>query len=348
MKYLLYILTGQDDFSLNQTLEEIKRQVANESLFETSTTVLDGKQATLDQLRNVCETAPFFTGKRLVIIKGLLEHYGTGGKSRRQSKSKRNNQKEQPDSIAAVLKNVPESTVLVLLEDKITGSNTLFNEIAEKAVVRSFPLLKDAQLRQWIRSRIAEEGGSISQKAIDLLVRLIGSNLWIMSSELEKLVLFSEGRRIEEEDVTALVGYIQQVNVFAMVDAIIESKVELAEKSLHNLLQQGVAPVYLLYMLSRQIQMILRVRELRNQKKSKAEMQNRLGLTSEYALRKTIEQSGRYSLPRLTEMYQYLLEADLSIKTGKYSGELALDILIAELCNQDSTGRTKTEPVHYS
>ncbi len=344
---MLYILTGQDDFSLSQTLEEIKREIANESLFEASITVLDGQQVTPDQLRNICETIPFFTGKRLVIIKGLLEHYGTGNKSRRQSKSSRNKQQEKQDSIAALIRNIPDSTVLVLIEDRITGSNTLFNEIAEKAIVRSFPLLKDAQLRQWIKNRVAEEGGIISPKAVDLMVRLIGSNLWIMTSELEKLLLFTEGRYIEEEDVKSLVGYIQQVNVFAMIDAILESKVEQAEKALHNLLQQGTAPVYLLYMLSRQIQMILRVRELKSQRKSKTEMLNRLGLTSEYALQKTIEQAGKYSLPRLKEMYQHLLETDISIKTGKYDGDLALELLITELCNKAKSGHSKPELSSY-
>ena len=105
--------------------------------------------------------------------------------------------------------------------------------------------------------------------------------------------------------------------------------------------------MYLLYMLSRQIQMILRVRELRSQRKSKTEMLNRLGLTSEYALQKTIEQAEKYSLPRLKEMYQHLLETDLSIKTGKYDGDLALEILITELCNKGKSGRSKPKPLPY-
>ncbi|GAI47378.1 unnamed protein product [marine sediment metagenome] len=64
------------------------------------------------------------------------------------------------------------------------------------------------------------------------------------------------------------------------------------------------------------------------------EIQDKLGLTSEFALRKTLEQAGRYSLARLKEVYHRLLDADLSIKTGKYDAELALNILIAELCQK--------------
>jgi len=77
---------------------------------------------------------------------------------------------------------------------------------------------------------------------------------------------------------------------------------------------------------------MVRARELVRQKKTRDEIQSRLGLTSEFALRKTLAQAERYPVERLREAYHKLLEADLSIKTGKYGAELALNILIAELC----------------
>jgi DNA polymerase III delta subunit len=80
--------------------------------------------------------------------------------------------------------------------------------------------------------------------------------------------------------------------------------------------------------------MIVRVKELRNQRKTRVEIQNKLGLTSEFALRKTLEQADRYPSERLKKIYHKLLEADLSIKTGKYDAELTLNILIAELSQQ--------------
>jgi DNA polymerase-3 subunit delta len=119
-----------------------------------------------------------------------------------------------------------------------------------------------------------------------------------------------------------------------MVDAILEFKAGIAEQSLHQLLEGGAAPAYLLVMLLRQLRMVVRVKELRGQGKPEVEIQNKLGLTSEFALRKTLEQASRYSWERLREVYHKLLETDLSIKTGKYGGELALNILIAELCQR--------------
>jgi DNA polymerase-3 subunit delta len=155
-----------------------------------------------------------------------------------------------------------------------------------------------------------------------------------MATEVEKLVMFARGRRIEEGDVRAVVSYAQEANVFAMIDAIIEFKAGVAQGLLQQLLKQGAIPAYLLVMLARQVQLIVRVKELRDQRKSRNEIQDKLGLTSSFVLRKAWEQADKYSMARLREVYHKLLECDLSIKTGKRDGELALNILIAELCQR--------------
>ena len=285
---MLYILSGQDDFSLTRSLDEIKREIGDPVILAISTTTLDGQQVTLEQLSTVCETVPFLSERRLVIIKGLLERFEPRGRPRRQKKITRvTNQQGDSKSLSTYIGKIPDSTVLVLVESRITNNNPLFKELAGRAVVKSFPLLRDTQLRQWIQRRVTEEGSSISHQAVDLLTKLVGSNLWIMNGEINKLLLFTSGRRIEEEDVKTVVSYTQQSNVFAMVDAIVEFKVGLAEQLLEQLLQRGAAPAYLLVMLSRQVRMIVRAKGLGKQGKPKTEIQHRLGLTSEFALRKT-------------------------------------------------------------
>ena len=332
-KTLLYVLHGEDDFSLHQALEEIKKGIGDQTTLATNTTVFDGQQVTVDQLRTVCEAMPFLAERRLVIIQGLLERFELKIQSRRQKKTTSvSTRQDESKSLGEYLGKIPDSTVLVLIDGKIKSQNPLFRELSAKAKVMSFPLLRDTKLHQWIQKCVGEKGGSISPQAVDLLARFVGGNLWIMANEIDKLVLFTLGRRIEEEDVRQVVSYAQEANVFAMVDAILVFKAGMAEQLLQQLLQQGAAPAYLLVMLSRQVRMIVRAKELRRQKKSEIEIQDKLALTSEFALRKTLEQANRYSLVRLKEMYHKLLEADLSIKTGRYDSELALNILIAELC----------------
>jgi len=332
---LLYILLGEDDFSLYQSLEEIKRSVDDQALLATNTTTLDGQQVTLSQLSTVCETLPFLAERRLVIVTGLLERFEPKSKPSRKKKTPHMpNQQNEYRLIADHINKIPDSTILVLIDSGISSHNPLFRELSDKAEVKSFPPLRGTNLRQWIQRRMKEGGDSISPQAVDLLARLVGSNLWIMANEINKLALFTSGRRIEEEDVKTVVSYAQQASVFAMVDAILEFKAGVAEQALQQLLQRGTAPAYLLVMLSRQVRMIVRVKELRNQGKTSTEIQNKLGLTSEFAFNKTLEQADRYTLERLKEIYHQLLETDLSIKTGKYESELALNILVAELCQQ--------------
>jgi len=330
---LLYILWGQDDFSINEALAEIKRGIGDQTVLLTNTTTLDGQQMTLDELKAVCETAPFLAEQRLVIVKGLLELFEPPKRYEREKKKTRlSNRRNEFKSLGGYIDKIPDSTILVLIGNEIKATNPLLKELAGKAKVSQFLLLRDEKLSAWVEKRVKQEGGTISSKAVSLLGKLVGGNLWIMASEIDKLIAFASGRRIEEEDVKAIVSYAQQANIFAMVDAILESRVRMAEQLLQQLLQRGAAPGYIMTMISRQVRLMVRAKDLKNQGKSRMAIQNQLGIAQEFALRKILEQADRYSLERIKEVYHKLLETDLSIKTGRYEDELALNILVAELC----------------
>lgn len=331
---LLYILYGEDDFSINKSLEEIKQGLGDQALLATNTTTFDSPKLTLDQLRTVSETVPFLAEKRLVIVEGLLGRFESRGRPRRQKKmAPPTEPKVEYKAFAAHLSNIPDSTVLVLIDGGIKSSNPLLKELSARARVMSFPILREDRLSQWIKREVAEQGTTISPQAVDLLAKLVGGNLWIMANEISKLTLFASGRRIEEEDIKALVSSAQEANVFAMVDAILDFKAGVAEQSLEQLLNRGASSAYLLAMLSRQVRLIVLAKELRRQRRPEVEIQSRLGLTP-FALRRTLEQAQRYPLERIKQVYHKLLQTDLSIKTGKFEGGLALNLLIAELCPQ--------------
>ncbi|MBA7611985.1 putative protein YqeN [subsurface metagenome] len=330
---MLYILLGEDDFSITQSLDEIKRGLGDQALLATNTSTFDGQKLSLNELKSVCETAPFLAEKRLVVIQGLLERFESRGRPRRQKKTANRGGVEGSKSFAAALGNIPESTILVLLDGRIKNTNPLLKLLSSQAEVRSFPVLRDVRLRQWIEREGAEQGATISPQAVDLLARLVGGNLWVMSGEITKLSLFTSGRRIEVEDIKAVVSSAQEANVFAMVDAILDFKAGVAEQLLEQLLNRGASSAYLLTMLSRQARLIVQAKEMRRQRKSEIEIQSRLGLAP-FPLRKTLEQAQRYPLERLKQVYDKLLQTDLYIKRGKFEGGLALNLLVAELCPQ--------------
>lgn len=328
-----YVLIGEDDYSIRQALEEIKKGVGDPEMLMTNTTVLDGHQVTPEQFQAACETVPFLAEKRLVIVEGLLGRFEPRGKA---GKKKSDGKEDDFKCFLAAIGRVPESTELVLVDGKVGSRNLLLQYLPAVASVRSFPFLKEPGLKQWIEKRVKGAGGSIAPQAVNMLVRFVGNSLWVLAGEVDKVVLYALGRRIEEDDVRAVVSYAQEGSVFNMVDAILEFRAGAAQNTLQQLLIHGAAPAYLLMMLARQVHLIFRVKYLRDRRVSRNDIQSRLGLSSDFVLRKAWAQADKYSLARLNEVYHKLLEADLAVKTGKYEGELVLNVLIAELA-QSST-----------
>lgn len=330
---MLHILIGEDDYSLHQALGDIKKSLGDPASLMPNTTVLEGGKVTTEQLRSACETVPFLADKRLVVIEGLLERFAPKGRGKKKKSPRQPDQAEDYRPIVESLKNLPPFTELVIIGGNVKSTNPLLLELSSLAKVRRFPMLKHDELMRWIEQRVAlQTKAGISKRAVELMARLVGSDLWTMSNEIDKLVLFTGARPIEEADVKTVVSHAQEANVFSMVDAILESRMSVARELLQQLFLHGMEPAYILVMLARQVRIIFQVREMRDRGISRNVIQTRLNLTSDFVLRKAWDQADRYAPARLIEVYHKLLEADIAVKTGKYdTPELVLDILVAEL-----------------
>jgi DNA polymerase-3 subunit delta len=333
---LLYILWGEDEFSRSEALSEIKKGMGDSEMLSTNTSVLDGQKLTLNELRACVETMPFLSPVRLVIIKGLLERFEPKDKS---TKPKKSSSTKADDSVpmAACINGMPPSTVLILSDaiefrKPFLQTNPLFTAISEKAEVKSFPMLKSAKLQQWIQARVARYSGSISVQATNLLMGYIGGDLFAMSNEVQKLAAYTAGRMIEEKDVRAVVSASQEADIFVLIDSILDHKAGLAEQTLQKLLQNGVVAPQILVLLARQVQMMVQIKELRSLKKPATEIQYHLGIFNSFAWERMTARADRYTMDRLREIYQRLLETDIAIKTGRFEADLAINILAAELC----------------
>jgi DNA polymerase-3 subunit delta len=327
---MLYVLYGRDGFSLNQAVGKIKAGLGDRETVAANTTNLDGKCLTLDELRNKCGTAPFLCSRRLVIVEGLLGRFESKQGKSRSRKRKSGNGLAEWEGLDSYIEQMPETTVLILVDDDVKGNNALLKQISSLAEVGTFPLLRGRDLKTWIRKRVKEEGGDITPEAVNLLADLIGGDLWAMDGEIRKLVLYGRERPIREDDVKQLVTCVQEANIFALVDAVAEGRIELTQRILHRLYDEGVPPTYILTMITRQFRLIAQARDL-GKGLSRLQIQDKLGLKSSYSLDKTLSQAKLYGLDRVRRAYDKLLEADLAIKTGQYSDKLALELLVTEL-----------------
>ena len=327
---MLHILYGQDDFSLNQAVEKIKADLGDRETVATNTTSLEGQHLTFSELRNKCAVAPFLSSYRLVIVDGLLGRFEVKHSSPRVGRGKSGNGLGEWEGLASYIGQMPETTVLVLVDGEMTGQNPLLKKLSPLGEVRTFPLLRGRDLKAWIQQRVREEGGDIAPQAVNLLAELIGGDLWAMNGEIQKLILYSQERPISEDDIRQLVSHVQEANIFALVDAVAEGRTELAQRILHRLYDDSVAPTYILVMITRQFRLIAQAKDL-GPGLSHLQIQDRLGLKSSYSLDKTLSQAKLYDFEGVKRAYDKLLETDLAIKTGKYSDKLALELLVTEL-----------------
>jgi len=335
---VFHILYGTDDFSLREEMERIKAGLGDGESLASNTTLFDGQRLGLNQLMDACMALPFLGSHRLVVVQGLLARFDRREKGSAEqgegnaSASRGSAASKEWSALVERVAGLPPTTVLVLVDGQIGKGNVLLKKLAPLAEVKEFPSLKGAALRQWIERRVKQEGGSISPEAVRLLASLVGDNLWVLASEIDKLISYTLQQAIDVGDVEAVVSYAREANVFAMVDALLERRASTSASLLHQLLQEGAPAPYLIFMVTRQLRMLVQVKELDVKGLPNSQIKSVLGVTSDYVLGKAVEQAKRYSMQRLEQVYHSLLDTDLSIKRGVYGGELALDLLVAELC----------------
>jgi len=327
---LIYIFHGADEFTIRDLIRKIKAECSDGEFGEAAATVLDGGKVTIDELLVACHTVSFFSPKRLVIVEGLL--------SRFEKKEKRGKGKDKTNDLkdwdGLVKLDLPDSSVLVLSDGLLKKTNPMLKKLAPFADVKEcVPLdVRGADLPKWIASRSKAMGCEISPKAVRLLIDLIGNDLWILSNEIDKLCIHASGSRIEESDINLLVSYAREANIFHMVDAVVQGRREMAARLLHQLMDEGAAPAYLLHMITHEFRLLIQVKQHSGRGVSVNTVGSKIGESKDWKVEKLMRSAGRYSSQRLEGIYHRLLETDVSIKTGKCEGELALDLLINDLC----------------
>jgi DNA polymerase-3 subunit delta len=333
---MFYIIYGNDDYRCHQTLDEIKAGLGSQESVSMNTTNLDGRKLTIRELSEVCAAAPFMASSRLVVVDGLIKRFQPGEKQSRASGNGDNSEQPLKDwqNAAEVIKGMPATTVLVLFEAEVDpkAHNPLYKVLAPAAdKVLQLNELKGKELTSWIKEYAVKNKGKISMAAVNLLADYIGGDLWLLAGELNKLALYCEGREISDKDVREITSIAREDSIFVLVDSVLDGRIKEAQIILHRMLRYGTAPQQIMAMIERQLSIILRVKELSHDLPLQ-EIKERLGLNPKYPLDKTLRQARSFTIPRLRKAFHCLLDTDVAIKTGKYEDDLALDLMVIELC----------------
>lgn len=330
---MIYVFHGDDGFSANEALQSVLERLGPPDARESNVSHMEAAGFSVDQFGGAAMVMPFLGERRAVVIRGLL---GTAeGRGRGRGRRRAAGKEDQGPGMAIVplLSQLPPTTDVVFLDDKLAAANPALSAIKELdkdlAQVREFSMPKRDALASWIRERAQAKGVAIEHPAVALLVEAGGASLYGLDNELEKLAIYVGDRPITADDVRALVAGNRDANVFQLVDAIMDRRTGAALDALHLLLDEGATGPYLISMVARQARMVAIAQELARGKVPQGEWASRLGTTSDFVVRKTAEQARRFSGEAVRGLYRLLLEADMAMKTGESSDELALTEMLA-------------------
>jgi len=228
------------------------------------------------------------------------------------------------------LPDLPETTALVFEEGALTARNPFLKALPKSARVQEFKALAQADVAGWILRRAPRYGMTIQARAVAVLAQLVGNQLWLLDTELQKLATYANGREVSDDDVRQLVSFARDPNIFAMVDAVVEGRTRDSLDLLHRLLQDGEAPQRLLAVVARQYRLLLMAKELLEQRVRPPEISATLGVQG-FVIQRLVQQAPLYTIDKLRRAYRLLLDADLSVKRGIYDDETALELLIFQL-----------------
>ena len=341
-----YLIYG-DSFLVAQALKELQKQVGPPEVVEANMHRVSGGQTDPGQLKALCSAVPFLAERRLVVLEGLLSTFGTRERRRRPSTSgsrastgdpRRGNLSIWEELPKYIGEEMPPTTLLVFLEDRVSGENPLLGKLRPLLQVQELTAPSGERLARWIRDRVAEKGARIAPGAIRLLSQYVGGSLWTMDSELEKLSLYARDRAIEEADVRLLVSQAREASIFGAVDALLEGRSAVALRSIHRLRNDGADFTYIIAMVARQLRLVTLAKDLIDRGHGQREIGERLGLTLEFALRRTLEQARKHSWAGLVWLYGRLLEADMAVKQGRLGQDVALELLVGEATSPQAVG----------
>ncbi len=327
----VYVLVGEERFLKQLALERIEALVFGEEGNDFARTAYEGDNTDWATVRDELETLPFLSPRRLVIVQDADDFVS-----------------QNRESLEGYVKQPSRVGVLVLDVETWTKTTRLAKALDEKVTIRCEPIKDSSRLAQWCGGWASKRHGkSLPGPAAQLLVELIGPEMGVLDQEIAKLATYVGDRpQIDAKDVDTLVGHSRFNTAWEMLDALAKGERQAAFNTLHRLLDQGEEPLAILGAMSWQLRLVARVARLVKQGES---LQGSMSACNvPYPAKPRTEGQLRHLGPRALKLFDWLLEADLALKsTGGLSPRGVMERFVARLAGpvaDDGSNETAERP----
>lgn len=303
-----YLLYGSEAYLKKLYQDKLKAAVLD-GTDEMNYSFFEGKGIDTGQVIESAQTLPFFSDKRLIVVKesGLFKTSG---------------------DLADFIESIPDTTCIVFVETEVDKRNRLFKKVKEKGHVAELNGMDARNLKLWISSILKNAGKKITEQTALYLLERSGTDMKLLENELEKLICYAYDRDvITVEDIDA-VGTVQITGkIFQMIDAIAFHKQEEAISFYHDLLTLREKPMSILFLITRQFNILLQIKELSAGEYGNSVIAQKVSVPP-FAVKKYISQAKSFTRGQLEKALVSCAEIEEQVKTGRLLDTLGVELLI--------------------
>jgi len=302
-----YLLYGSEEYLKKLYRDKIKAAIIKDDA-DINYSYFEGKDIEENKLVQAAYTLPFFADYRLVVVE-------KSGFFKSQSE------------LAQLLSTMPDTTVMVFLEDEVDKRNRLFKFVKDNGYVSEMNGLDEKNLKLFVASLFNQHNQKITEADISYLLDKIGTDMNNIVNEVEKVSAYAAGKQIiTREDIDAVITVQITGKIFAMVDAIGSRQTRKALELYYELIAVREKPLGILFMIIRHFNILLQVKDLHSRGNSNSISE--LVKIPVFTVNKYISQARNFTIRRLMDALEYGTDIEQQIKTGAIDERVGVELFI--------------------
>lgn len=310
----IYLLYGEEAYLRKQYRDRLKEAIIGNDTMNYH--YYEGKDITLSEIIDLAETMPFFAERRLIVMEnsGLFK---SGG-----------------EALAEYLGNPSETAYFIFVETEVDKRSKLYKMVAAKGYAAEFAVQDENTLKRWVLGMVKKEGKQISERTLLLFLEKAGNDMENIKAEAEKLFCYCMDRDvITEADVEAICTKQISGHIFDMVNAIADRKQRKALELYYELLTLKEPPMRIIFLIARQFNLLLQVKELSGKGYQGKTIGPKVGLPG-FVAGKYVSQAARFQTAQLRRALESCVEAEEAVKTGRMNDTMSVELLIMQ-CSRE-------------
>ena len=210
-----------------------------------------------------------------------------------------------------------DDTIVVFFSYKPDKRTRMFKWLSDNVQVKEYPLYKDSQLKIFIKENLKPL--TISDEVVDYFLEKIGTDMFRISNEIEKLKFVVKEWNVTNEMIDTYCFWMVEENAFSIFDQLFVSPVS-AVQILENMQKEGKDWNAVLAPLLWSLRIILVVIDYANQWIKDSKLIASECKLPPFAIAKNMKNFNLYLSHQgaLKNLFRTIVDAEYSIKTGKY------------------------------